>query len=52
MNKHFFSGVFMLSVGLLLLLFLIPYGIDTPKKSVSRLFHQPITLRLLQLFCQ
>ena len=32
MNKHFFSGVFMLSVGLLLLLFLIPYGIDTPKK--------------------
>ena len=32
MNKHFFSGVFMLSVGLLLLLFLIPLGIDTPKK--------------------
>ena len=32
MNKHFFSGVFMLSVGLLLLLFLIPFGIDTPKK--------------------
>ena len=33
MNKHFFSGVFMLSVGLLLLLFLIPLGIDTPKKE-------------------
>ena len=32
MNKHFFSGVFMLAVGLLLLLLLIPYGIDTPKK--------------------
>ena len=32
MNKHFFSGVFMLAVGLLLLLFLIPLGIDTPKK--------------------
>ena len=32
MNKHFFSGVFMLAVGLLLLLFLIPFGIDTPKK--------------------
>ena len=32
MNKHFFSGVFMLAVGLLLLLFLIPFGIDSPKK--------------------
>ena len=32
MNKHFFSGVFMLAVGLLLLLLLIPFGIDTPKK--------------------
>ena len=32
MNKHFFSGVFMFAVGLLLLLFLIPFGIDTPKK--------------------
>ena len=32
MNKHFFSGVFMLAVGLLLLVFLIPFGIDTPKK--------------------
>ena len=32
MNKHFFSGVFMLAVGLLLLLLLIPIGIDTPKK--------------------
>ena len=32
MNKHFFSGVFMLVVGLLLLLLLIPFGIDTPKK--------------------
>ena len=32
MDKHFFSGVFMLAVGLLLLLFLIPFGIDTPKK--------------------
>ena len=32
MNKHFFSGVFMLAVGLSLLLFLIPFGIDTPKK--------------------
>ena len=32
MNKHFFSGVFMLAVGLLLLLFLIPFGIATPKK--------------------
>ena len=32
MNKHFISGVFMLAVGLLLLLFLIPFGIDSPKK--------------------
>ena len=32
MNKHFFSGVFMLAAGLLLLLFLIPFGIDSPKK--------------------
>ena len=32
MNKHFFSGVFMVAVGLLLLLFLIPFGIDSPKK--------------------
>ena len=32
MNKHFLSGVFMLAVGLLLLLLLIPIGIDSPKK--------------------
>ena len=32
MSKHFFSGIFMLAIGLLLLLLLIPFGIDTPKK--------------------
>ena len=38
MNKHFFSGVFMLSVGLLLLLFLIPLALTLLKNPLCGSF--------------
>ena len=53
MNKHFFSGVFMLAVGLLLLLFLIPLGIDTPKKirfaALSPTYYPQIVAMILSV---
>ena len=53
MNKHFFSGVFMLAVGLLLLLFLIPFGIDTPKKirfaALSPTYYPQIVALILSI---